>query len=149
MCPGPPPKHPSARARRNNPKAGFRVLPAGGREGTAPAWPLWSSSEAELALWADLWSTPQAAIWEEAHSERVVALYIRQQLAAEDGDMKAATEARQLGDRLGLNPLALMRLRMEIEHTDKAEDEGRKRRQSPPKPKVEPEDPRGDLYAVS
>ena len=37
---GPAPKHPSARARRNNPKAGFTSLPAKGRTGKAPAWPL-------------------------------------------------------------------------------------------------------------
>lgn len=37
---GPPPKHPSTRARRNNPKAGFTALPAAGRTGKAPAWPL-------------------------------------------------------------------------------------------------------------
>ncbi len=38
--PGPAPKHPSVRARRNNPKAGFTTLPTGGRVGKAPAWPL-------------------------------------------------------------------------------------------------------------
>lgn len=39
--PGPAPKHPSVRARRNNPKAGFRVLPGAGRTGKkTPAWPL-------------------------------------------------------------------------------------------------------------
>ena len=38
--PGPAPKHPSARARRNNPKAGFTSLPAEGRSGKAPKWPL-------------------------------------------------------------------------------------------------------------
>ena len=38
--PGPAAKHPSARARRNNPKAGFTSLPAQGRSGKAPAWPL-------------------------------------------------------------------------------------------------------------
>lgn len=36
---GPAPKHPSRRARRNNPKAGFTSL-VGGRKGAAPSWPL-------------------------------------------------------------------------------------------------------------
>ena len=37
---GPPPKHPSVRARRNKPKADFRTLPSAGREGEPPPWPL-------------------------------------------------------------------------------------------------------------
>ena len=37
---GPAPKHPSTRARRNNPKAGFTSLPAKGRSGKVPVWPL-------------------------------------------------------------------------------------------------------------
>lgn len=49
--PGPAPKHPSARARRNNPTAGFRVLT--GRTGEVPRWPLQDdvrlSAELELA----------------------------------------------------------------------------------------------------
>ncbi|GAB3304236.1 hypothetical protein EK0264_03690 [Epidermidibacterium keratini] len=36
----PIPKDPSRRSRRNNPKAGFTSLPAKGRKGKAPAWPL-------------------------------------------------------------------------------------------------------------
>lgn len=38
--PGPAGKHPSVRARRNNPKAGFTALPAAGRTGSVPSWPL-------------------------------------------------------------------------------------------------------------
>jgi hypothetical protein len=204
MCPGPAPKHPSVRARRNNPKAGFRSLAVAGRVGkTVPVWPLEEqpavlarlelnrdrvvslqvqvegaedsrskgrlraqlntaeltvatlqlqleqARDGEVALWSELWGTPQAELWEESHSERVVALYVRQQIAAEQGDMKAATEARQLGDRLGLNPLALLRLRTEIEQVEKAEADGKKRRQAavPSKPKGETDDPRG-LFAV-
>ncbi|SDT85163.1 hypothetical protein SAMN04488548_1162 [Gordonia westfalica] len=50
-------------------------------------------------------------IWEESHTHREVAQYVRWKVRAEQGDLKAAAEARQLSDRLGLNPLALMRLR--------------------------------------
>lgn len=49
---GPAPKHPSTRARRNNPKAGFTALPAAGREGDAPDWPL--PSDARLTALRDL-----------------------------------------------------------------------------------------------
>lgn len=209
MPPGPPPKHPSARARRNNAKADFRVLPTKGRTGKAPAWPLRpdvlkqaqletardrvaalqvelveetdgrkrgrlrrsldqnemavatltlqieQETDAEVALWADLWKTPQAVIWEEAHAFREVAQYVRWKVRGEAGDLKAATEARQLSDRLGLNPLALLRLRAEIEHVDDVETKGRQRRTTS-RPAPEPKDgkggdgdPRGGLYAVS
>lgn len=201
---GPAPKHPSTVARRNNPKAGFRSLPAGGREGALPTWPLGQDLElmaelavarssadalateledaddgrtrgrirrsldkaereatrlemmldqgdgAELALWAELWSTPQAIIWEESYSHREVAQYVRWKIRGEQGDLKASVEARQLSDRLGLNPLALMRLRTEIEHADEAKDKGDQRRQSrtPAKKATAKKSARAGLYAV-
>ena len=180
--PGPAPKHPSTRARRNDPKKDFRVLSLDGRSGATPPWPLQAdvaksaelevardkiaslqveldgtedgrtkgrlrrqidrleiaaatmalqieqAGDAEKALWADLWGTPQAVIWEEAHAGREVAQYVRWKIRAEQGDIDAAKEARMLSDRLGLNPLALLRLRAEVERTDEVEDRGEKRR---------------------
>lgn len=204
---GPPPKHPSVRARRNKPKADFRTLPSAGREGEPPPWPLQpdalmtaelehardrvaglqvqidesedarqrgrlrremhrleltitqlslqleQAADAEVALWSELWATPQAVMWEESHASREVAQYVRWKIRAEQGDMKAAAEARQLSDRLGLNPLALLRLRAEVQHVDEVEDKGRKRRESTaaPKPKRRSggDDPRAGLYAVN
>lgn len=202
--PGPSPKHPSVRTRRNNPKKDFRVLSSKGRDGDVPAWPLLpdvaltaqlelardrvaalqveveeaedgrtkgrlrrelnknemltaqlslqieQATDAEVALWSDLWATPQAVIWDESHAHREVAQYVRWKVRAEQGDLKAASEARQLSDRLGLNPLALMRLRAEVEHADEVEQRGKQRREAgraAPKSKGGP-DPRGGLYAV-
>lgn len=202
---GPAPKHPSVRARRNDPKRDFRSLPSDGRDGETPAWPLLpdvlmsatlelardrvaslqvdisgeddgrakgrlrrelnkhemtvaqltlqieQAADLETALWSDLWSSPQAVIWEESRAHREVAQYVRWKVRAEQGDLKAASEARQLSDRLGLNPLALMRLRAEVEHVDEVEDRGKRRRETPDrKPKSGPEgdDPRSGLYAV-
>lgn len=199
---GPAPKHPSARARRNNPKADFRSLPAGGRAGEAPPWPLQpdvnqtamldmaqdrvaslqleveteedgrkrgrlrrelnknemtvatltlqieQAKDAELALWADLWAMPQAVIWEESHAAREVAQYARWKIRGEQGDLKAAVEARQLSDRLGLNPLALLRLRAEIERVEDAEDRGTRRRTPAPPKRPRGDDPRNGLHAV-
>lgn len=199
--PGPAPKHPSVRARRNNPRADFRSLPAAGRTAPAPAWPLQpdvrmtaelelardrvaglqldleeaedgrtrgrlrrdlakfemivatltlqleQAADAEVALWGDLWATPQAVIWEEAQAAREVAQYVRWKIRAEQGDIKAAVEARQLSDRLGLNPLALLRLRAEIERTDEVEERGRQRREPRRRtPQKSTDDPRGGLY---
>lgn len=201
--PGPAPKHPSRRARANNPKADFTTLSAAGRKGPAPAWPLLDdpsmvaardlaqdrlasleveiaeaedgrtkgrlrrefnklemsvavlslrieqSRDAEVALWEQLWAMPQAVMWEESHAGREVAQYVRWKIRAEQGDMKAASEARQWSDRLGLNPLALLRLRVEIEQAAAAEDRGRKRRETQtPRKRSGGDDPRAGLYAV-
>lgn len=197
--PGPAPKHPSVRQRRNDAKKDFRTLSSDGREGPPPAWPLGPdvalmaeleyatdqvaklqveyeeasdgrargrirrnldklemqsarlkltiemSQDAEVELWNEMWATPQAVLWEESYAHREVAQYVRWKIRGEQGDLKASIEARQLSDRLGLNPLALLRLRAEIEHVDEAEDKGEARRQkaAPPrksraKKKVDP-----------
>lgn len=73
-----------------------------------------ASAEQEGILWAELWHTPQAVAWERLRWTREVALYVRWSVAAQYGDMDAAKEARQWSDRLGLNALALLRLRWEI-----------------------------------
>lgn len=162
---GPPPK-PAGTRRRTNPTVAMTKLPAEGRKGTPPDWPLppdvrrqaqlerygeqiedlsldaqgtgreaaaarrklltlqeradvlaaelEAAAEQEKILWASLWSTPQAVAWERLRWTREVAQYVRWSVAAELGDMDAAKEARQWSDRLGLNPLALLRLRWEI-----------------------------------
>lgn len=163
---GPPPKHPSQR-RRTNASVSMTELPAEGRPGPAPAWPLIpdivTSVQRDLAdakverlrsereeatgsaigsaerkldaalerleilqrrldhqrdleatLWADLWSLPQAVQWERLGWLRDVAQYVRHKVLAELGDLDGAREARQWSDRLGLSPLAMLRLRWEV-----------------------------------
>lgn len=56
---GPPPKHSSVRARRNNPKAGFTSL-VGGREGATPEWPL--PADASLANKLDFFQDRVASL---------------------------------------------------------------------------------------
>ncbi len=203
--PGPPPKHPSVRARRNNPKSDFTTLRLDERKGKpVPPWPLGADLKAqatldvlrdrqaalqveaetaedararskarrdlekaqiaaatlelqieqardtEVALWAELWAMPQASIWEQASARREVAQYVRWKIKAEQGDKDAAVEARLLSDRLGLNPLALLRLRVEIERAEEAEDRGTRRRRTAPKPPAGTgkDDPRRGLFAV-
>jgi len=106
------------------------------------------ATDAEVALWSELWSMPQAVVWEESHSHREVAQYVRWKIAAEQGSLDAAKEARMLSDRLGLNPLALVRLRLEIEKAEEAEDRGEQRRNKPSPPKRGGGDPRATLRAV-
>lgn len=106
--------------------------------------------DAEVALWAELWAMPVAVLWEESRAAREVAQYVRWKIRGEQGDLDAAKEARMLSDRLGLNPLALLRLRAEVERVEGAEEQGRRRRAAapPPQPK-KGDDPRGGLYVVN
>lgn len=163
---GPPPKHPS-QTRRRNPTVAMVELPANGRTGPTPEWPLIpdivTSAQRDLAaakvdrlraereeasgssigaverkldaalekleiyerrlahqagleqtLWVDLWRLPQAVAWEKLGWLRDVAQYVRHKVMAELGDLDGAREARQWSDRLGLSPLAMLRLRWEV-----------------------------------
>ena len=126
--PGPVPKPPEQRRRRNAPMANTLRLPAEGRPGDAPSWPLSGSAP---ALWDELWATPQAVAWERLGWTRVVARYTNATLAAERVDAPVAlmAEVRQLEDRLGLTPMAMLRLRWEVT----ADELDEKRQESKPK----------------
>lgn len=128
---GPPPK-PGARkpnnGRDNNPFSTSTVLPSGGRTGPAPAWPLALTLPDELAAWADLWATPQAAAWETLGWTRAVARFCRLMLVAEQPDAAAAllAEARQMEAKLGLTPEAMLRLRWSVAPDEVADARGTK-----------------------
>lgn len=178
--PGPAPKDPSERARRNA-TVSMTALPAQGRTGPTPKWPLIDDlrltvqaaaintriadlqflvdddeltpakrarldqkiaaermslavveeklsrqRSLERNLWKELWRTPQAAAWEHLGWTRDVATYARLSVLAEMGDMPALQEARMWSDRLGLTPMAMLRLRWKVS-TDEV---GEKRDQS-------------------
>lgn len=116
--PGPAPK---LTAVRRNSRVGTMKLPAEGRQGPAPKWPL---SGRAPKVWAELWATPQAVAWERLGWTRVVARYCRILLAAErpiPTASAAMSEARQLEDRLGLTPKAMRMLLWEITVDEVAE----------------------------
>jgi hypothetical protein len=133
---GPPPDPLALRRDRKDDRDGWTVLPAEGRQGGAPVWPLSgrvrsddvvmveSVAVQEAAHWAAVWSTPQAVAWDRLGWTHEVALYCRHLAMAELGDMKAASEARQWSDRLGLNPGAMLRNRWRV-----APDEVRAKRE--------------------
>ncbi|WP_159041177.1 hypothetical protein [Streptomyces sp. WM6349] len=85
----------------------------------------------ESELWTDLWATPQAAAWERLGWTREVAQYVRWKVQAELGDLDASKEARQLADRLGLSPLAMLRLRWEVAPDEVAEQRQERSRSAP------------------
>lgn len=118
--PGPPPKD-GARKPANGKLDGFAAstqrLPASGRKGAPPKWPLPGKPTAdEAAAWKQVWTTPQAVAWERLGWARPVARYVRCLVQAEVLGAPAALlgEVRQMEDRLGLSPMALLRLRWSV-----------------------------------
>lgn len=131
---GPPPKRPEGR-RKGGSSSGLTgavtYLPAEGRQFEAPRWPYDLFLDGEHQLWRDLWATPQAAAWDRlgAGTVRVVARYVRLSCRAEGvaagksslADAQVLGEVRQLEDRLGLSPMAMLRLRWEVVADEVAE----------------------------
>ncbi len=116
--PGPAPKR---NARRTNARPDWRTLPATGREGMAPVWPIGLPDDQEQDLWLELWRTPQAVAWADLGWTRAVARYARLVIESESGTANAAllAEIRQMEDRLGLSPMAMKRLQWEIGAVEK------------------------------
>lgn len=115
--PGPAPKK---YVRRRNARPDWVQLPAEGRTGPTPKWPLKGRTPAG---WVDLWRTPQAVMWEQQGNELLVARYLKLRNLIQNPDsledVNAASwgELRQLEDRLGLSPMAMKRLMWEVEET--------------------------------
>lgn len=101
---GPPPDPNALRRDRAN-DGEWTVLPAAGRPGPAPDWPLAEPTDRELDIWADLWAKPQAVAWEQLGVLHEVALYVRRLCEAEQHGAPAvlSTLVRQLGDSLGIS----------------------------------------------
>lgn len=84
------------------------VLPTGTSRLKPPPWPLGEASDAELALWCDLWRRPVASLWRSLHIAPIVpARYVRVLLAN-----PAAGSLAQMESGLGLTPAALARMKV-------------------------------------
>lgn len=121
------PMPPKAQPARRNARVGPLKLPATGRSGRPPKWPLpGDTSLDESTAWGELWATPQAVAWERLGWTRTVARYCRLMVAAEQSGASAALLAQvtSLEDRLGLTPKAMRLLLWEI-----ASDEVEEKRQ--------------------
>ena len=135
---GPPPD-PAALRRDRKSDPTWTVLPAEGRKGRTPAWPLVKATARERALWGQLWKLPQAVEWERNHLEMTVALYVRRLAEAELPGSKVtlSTLIRQLGDGLGLTAPGMASLRWRIgedEPKTGPAPQGRGRKGSAPNP---------------
>lgn len=116
---GPPPD-PNA-LRRDRPSDGEWVsLPAEGRDGPPPEWPLEQQTDREAVLWELFWSLPQAVMWERHRQEHFVALYVRRAAEAERRDAPTAltTLVKQMSEDLGISTGGLHRNRWRIEDAE-------------------------------
>lgn len=116
-----PPKFEPVRGARGR---GPLKLPAEGRKGRPPAWPIAGPmTPEEREAWKQLWRTPQAVAWERLGWTRTVARYCRALVAAEKPDASPALHAQvtALEDRLGLTPKAMRLLLWEIASDELAE----------------------------
>lgn len=101
-------------------------LPAAGRPGPAPPWPM---STFEPEAWKEMWKLPQAVMWEYMGVEPIVARYVDLRDKVMDPKFPEGKTASfwgvlaSLEDRLGLTPMAMMKLQWEIEGTTAAYDE--------------------------
>lgn len=111
--PQPPKLHP----RRRNARVGPLTLPASGRPGDTPKWPLAGKpSPIEAQAWKQLWATPQAVAWENLDWFRTVARYCRAMIAAEQPGASAGLlgQVLNLEMHLGLTPKAMKLLLWQI-----------------------------------
>jgi hypothetical protein len=136
-----PPKY---NPERRNAAVGVLRLPATGRKGKIPPYPLRMHLDVDVAareeaVWEALWKTPQAVSWERSGWTRVVARYCRMVVAAEtpgshrhcadcgaagpDLKLDSALLAQVAGleDRLGLSPKAMRLLLWVVDHDEVAD----------------------------
>lgn len=113
---GPAPDPLALRRNRPSDKAGWTLLPAEGRPGEPPEWPLTEPTDRELRLWDELWERPQAVMWDELGQHLEVALFVRCLAEAEQPDAKVDVRklARQYLDSLGLSVQGMLRNRWKI-----------------------------------
>jgi len=114
---GPPPDRTALR--RDRDKADWTHLPAEGRQGDPPPWPLSRQSARERGLWELEWRRPQAVMWEANGQQLEVAMYVRTLRQAESARASVAmrTLLRQQQEALGLSLPGLARNRWIIATT--------------------------------
>jgi hypothetical protein len=111
------PKRPEDRARRNAAAGWVRVLPTEPYGGPIPDFPVPSRIKSERVrdetLWEFIWRSPQGHAWATMGPLVVLELarYVRLHRSSSD---KAAAEIRQIGDRFGMSPLSMARLRWTV-----------------------------------
>ena len=106
---GPAPDPNSARSERRG--LSFQALPNEGYRGVVPEFPIPVAEERELQVWAEAWSTPQAAAWAlEPWRWTIIAEYCRLKATVEEDPSATAALIAQLHryrDQIGLTPAGM------------------------------------------
>lgn len=112
---GPPPDPQSLRSGGRDADS-WITLPAEGRQGDPPEFPLPRQSKREGDLWAKLWVKPQAIMWEANGLDDEVALHVRTFVAAEkvSAPVTMRTLVKQQREELGLSLSGMHRNRWRI-----------------------------------
>ncbi|MFJ2676387.1 hypothetical protein [Streptomyces sp. NPDC087525] len=136
-----------AALRRERDAGEWTILPAEGRRGATPDWPLTSQTDREADLWDELWRKPQALMWERYGQEVEAALYVRRLVEAEAprSPVVLSTLVRQLSDSLGLSTPGMRANRWRIDREFEAEAPPVKRTRTT---KAAPNSARARLRAV-
>mgnify|MGYP001612917551 CR=1 FL=1 len=131
---GPPPD-PQALRRDRKTDLGWTVLPAEGRRGPVPEWPLTEESPREAALWARFWAKPQAILWERNGQVFEVALHVRCFAEAEvpAAPTSLRTLVRQQADALLLTIPAMHAARVKLSGDEVGEKRAQAAPEAPPR----------------
>src|SRR5262245_16531400 len=113
---GPAPDPNALRRNRPSDQAEWLELPASGRSGPPPVWPLDGVTEAELLQWAKEWARPQALEWERRRQFDEVAAFVRAFLISVGPKATAADRnvVQRMGTDLGMTSPGLRALRWRI-----------------------------------
>lgn len=147
--PGPAPKHPSVRARRNTSSTAATLKLVHDVE--APALPTRLWHEQTRAWWKDIWASPMAPEFDKSdkHGLFALAVLVDDFWRTEDPKLRKeiAAEVRQQRTAFGLTPIDRRRLQWTIEQAEDAQDRGTRRRAATPKAVNKADDPRAALGA--
>lgn len=147
--PGPTPKDPSTRARRN--KTATKATLVADAAIVAPELPGSDWHSMTLEWWRDLWASPMAPEYDESdrHGLFMYAHMVNDFWTAETSKDRRETLVRieAMWKSFGTVPLARRSLQWEIQRAEEAQAKGKKQAaaKSPPKPKG---DPRAILRSV-
>lgn len=150
--PGPAPKDPSTRARRNKMSTASKIkADPTVKAPDLPASVTWHPMVGQW--WRDLWASPMAPEYDESDRYGLFELaMLRNDFWYADSARErkdAAAEIRLQDQRFGLSPIDRRRLQWEIERTEEAQQKGSRRRAAANKPEARKGgDPRAALRVV-
>lgn len=132
--PGPPPKHPSARQRRNKTPGARTLAPVDPKTVTVPDLPdlgrIWHPRTKEK--WAAVHLSPMFPEYDDSDIEGLIALAVLWDdywwADTPERRIKLSSEIRQNEVRYGLSPIDRRRLAWEIDRGEQAEQQIQKRR---------------------